>query len=49
MTRNTKLSGKDKEGWFNNQIRGRKTQKKMLHTEINCHISLTYFSNMQRQ
>jgi len=49
MTRKTMLSGEDKEGWFDNQIRGRKTQKMMRHTNINHHINLTYFSNMQSQ
>jgi hypothetical protein len=38
MTQNTKLPGEDKEGWFDNQIRGRKTQK-MRHTDINRHIT----------
>jgi hypothetical protein len=46
MQRNTKPSGEDQEAWFNNQAGGRKTQKKMPHTDINRHINLAYFSNM---
>jgi hypothetical protein len=49
LTRNTKLSGEDKEGYFDNQIRGRKTQKTMRHTDIKRNINLTYFSNMLSQ
>ena len=41
MTRNTILSGEDKEGWFDNQIWGRKTQKTMRHTNINHYTGLS--------
>jgi len=49
MTRNTKLCGEDKEGWFDKQIVGHKKQKKRRHIDINLRINLTYFSNMQSQ